>query len=350
MMTKPTTISSVVSPRSLVLVSFLWSVVFIGSAAHVSGHKNPPNSNHVGRRRVGFDAVTNNNLNNSIKRRHDHDHHSMMNTRRRNYWVDKTHDVSSSSTTTIHPSPSEVVWLLRGGASCENCNELASSAYDWAINLGAPAALVAGAVVATIYENLRSGSLDIQKNDNVYTRFAKKTTSLLLYSSFALQMISIFVTTITGTMLLSKDFSNLESTANHLHTPLQFLHEHFEFEYLTSRLSFLQGLLNWLGGVALEHTIRRKEEGLAAYKMNTFVASATCTLILLLFSFYNAHLTFYKNYFDMWMTWIRITFQRFFLHYPPRPLAVLFIPCSLYTIYTLYDAYQVHLNDESTYE
>ena len=83
--------------------------------------------------------------------------------------------------------------------------------------------------------------------------------------------------------------------------------------------------------------------------MNLFVASSTCTLILLLFAFYNNHLTFYNNYAEMCVTWFNVTFKRFFLQNPPRPLAYLFIPFSLYTIYALYDAFQTHDDEESKY-
>jgi hypothetical protein len=80
---------------------------------------------------------------------------------------------------------------------------LATEAYDWCINLGAPAALVAGAVIATIYEQNNSNKLAIRKNDQKWVQFAKKMSRLLLLSAFVLEIISIFVTTVTGTALLS---------------------------------------------------------------------------------------------------------------------------------------------------
>ena len=216
---------------------------------------------------------------------------------------------------------------LRGGGAVE---DLVGPAYDWCMNLGAPAALVAGAVVATLYENVRGGALEIRKGDSAYNKLAKKLTTLLLLTAFAFQIVSIFVTTVTGTMLLTEDVSHLKITAT---TALGFMREHYEFEYLTARLSFLQGLLNWLAAVAVEHTIPREDEGQAAMKMNNFVASSLVTLILLLLGFYNRHLTFYANYGEMCHRWLHVAFHRFVGQWPPRKLAFLYVPSSILTLF-----------------
>jgi hypothetical protein len=216
---------------------------------------------------------------------------------------------------------------LRGGGT----DELVGAAYDWCMNLGGPAALVAGAVIATLYENVRGGALEVRKGDSKYASFAKRLTSILLLSAFGFLVVSIFVTTVTGTMLLSRDFSNLKVTAT---STLGFLEEHFEFEYLTSRLCFLQGLLNWLASVALEHTIPRKGEGKAAIRMNRFVATSLATLIICLFSFYNAHLTFYQNYFHMCSRWFHVSAKRYFGQWPPRPMMFLYLPGCIMSVYT----------------
>jgi hypothetical protein len=226
---------------------------------------------------------------------------------------------------------------LRGGsgpssssaAAVFNAEELGVMAYDWCVNLGAPAALVAGAVVATLYENVRGGALDVYQDDPAYTVFAKKATNVLLLSAFGLQIISIFVTTVLGTMLVTRDFASFPlkhaATAAMVTTPLAFLREYFEFEYLTARISFLQGLLNWLGAVALEHTIpRRKKQGRAGREMDQFIASSLGTLLVLLLAFYNAHLTFYDNYLHMVWRWCVVFFKRYFQEF--RPLAFVYIP------------------------
>jgi hypothetical protein len=221
--------------------------------------------------------------------------------------------------------PSSLV-TLRGGVVTD---ELVTAAYDWCINLGAPAALVAGAVVATLYENVRGGGMDVEKDDSQYGRFAKKLTNMLLLSAFALQIISIFVTTVTGTMLLSRDFSNLKVTST---TALGFLREHFEFEYLTSRLSFLQGLLNWVAGIALEYSIPRKGMGRVSVNMDRFVTFSLATLAFFLLSFYNGHMTFYDNYFQMLSRWCQVFVKRYFISW--RPMMILYVPGCIGMVYT----------------
>ena len=99
--------------------------------------------------------------------------------------------------------------------------------------------LVAGAVIATIYENVGSGSLDIDRNnDTRLVMFGKRLTRLLLLSAFAFEVLSIFVTTVTGNMLLSHTEASLDAMmpskmVNKYSTPLSFLHDNFEFEYLS---------------------------------------------------------------------------------------------------------------------
>ena len=215
---------------------------------------------------------------------------------------------------------------LRGGGD----NEVAFNAYEWCVNLGAPAALVAGAVLATLYESVRGGALEVREGDGRYARLAKKVTTLLLLSAFALQIASIFVTTVTGTVLLSRDWTDVPTEAA---APLALLREQYEFEYLTSRLSFLQGLINWLAGVALDFTIPSEGASETARRMNAFGAALMLTLIVLLISFYNAHMTFYRNYYEMLSRWAVVFTQRFFLGWRERPLFWLYVPAMIGSLY-----------------
>jgi hypothetical protein len=230
--------------------------------------------------------------------------------------------VSRHSTAALH--------TLRGGGAGQvlDIDELVGDAYDWCNNLGAPAALVAGAVIATLYENFRGGQLELHPGDTPYVMAAKKLTNMLLLSAFAMQIVSIFVTTVMGGVLRSYDYSSTTSTAT---SGLAFLQEQYEFEFLTSRLSFLQGLIHWLAGVALEYTIPRKGEGQAAKKMDHFIAISLATLIVLLLSFYNSHLTFYPNYFQMLLRWVHVTAIRYFETF--QPLMILYIPGILLSCY-----------------
>ena len=164
---------------------------------------------------------------------------------------------------------------LRGG----EVSDLAMNAYEWCHNLSSPAALIAGAVVATIYENMGSGALDINASkDSKWVIFGKRCCRLLLLSAFACEVLSIFITTVTGTMLLSHteaslDAYNLNKMVSKYTTPLSFLHDNFEFEYLTARITFLQGLLNWLGAIALGH-ILPSGESTDSRVMNQFIGAS----------------------------------------------------------------------------
>jgi hypothetical protein len=129
------------------------------------------------------------------------------------------------SATSRRCAPREIVTALmlsipRGGQVSDD--DLAQAAFDWTSQLGAPAALVAGAVLATLSETRES--LVPHKNDKVWIRVAKKLCRALLLSSFAFEVFCIFVTTVTGTMLLSHgDVPAGQHAGIHYHSPMGFL-------------------------------------------------------------------------------------------------------------------------------
>ena len=67
------------------------------------------------------------------------------------------------------------------------------------MNLGSPAALVAGAVIGSLYEFNRNEDLELERKDSKLIRAAKKFSKLLLVFAFALELLSIFVVTVMGT-------------------------------------------------------------------------------------------------------------------------------------------------------
>ena len=130
-------------------------------------------------------------------------------------------------------------------------------------------------MIATIYETIGSGALDIDGKDTKRIKFAKRFTRYLLLTAFALEIISIFVTTVCGTMLMSRTEDVLDALVEVTKdtTPLSFLHDNFEFEYLTARITFLQGLLNWILAIALGHFIPG-DESKETRVMNKFIGSS----------------------------------------------------------------------------
>ena len=135
-----------------------------------------------------------------------------------------------------------------------------------------------------------------------------------------------------GTMLLSHgDVPAGVRAGEAYHSAMGFLSHNHEFEYLTSRVTFLQGLLNWLAAVALEVAIPKKGEGVAARKLNRFIASSLVSIILMIISFYNGHMTFYENYSEMLLRYAVVTLKRFFWRWPVRPMSFLSLPALIYT-------------------
>jgi hypothetical protein len=196
-------------------------------------------------------------------------------------------------------------------ASAADVFEVATGAFDWTCNLGAPAALVAGAVMATSQEYKDDESLVTREADHRWVRQAKKMIKVLLVGSFACEVLCVFVSTVTGTMLLSsgEGTAHAVKTLRGRDTAMGFLQANHEFEYLTCRLSFLNGLLSWLGAVALKYAIPQPEEGESTRKMNRFAASLLTSTMVLMVSFYNAHLNFYPNYIQMVLRWCKLAWH-----------------------------------------
>lgn len=195
---------------------------------------------------------------------------------------------------------------------------------------------------------MRSGDLDISPQDNKKTRFGKKLCRLLLLSAFALEVMSIFVTTVTGTMLLSRPLEEMAHLVpvTETTTPLGFLQDNFEFEYLTARITFLQGLLNWLAAIGLGYAIPTPEEEPSTRAVNRFLGQSLLVSMILMLAFYNSHMNFYGNYAHMLCRYIKVTYFRFVHRWPPRPLMVLFVPASVRALYLGFKAFQDYRADD----
>jgi hypothetical protein len=103
----------------------------------------------------------------------------------------------------------------------------AFDAWEWTNAIGAPAALVAGAVLVTLSETREDTSP--RKSDSKKTRFFKLGMRFLLLSSFAFEVVSIFVATMTGSVLLGHSEQKLASKMIGYGSPLQLMHHHLEY-------------------------------------------------------------------------------------------------------------------------
>ena len=165
--------------------------------------------------------------------------------------------------------------------------------------------------------------------DSTTLKVFKKLCRYMLLTSFGLEIISIFVTTVTGTMLLSHGDAKILKSFKYA-SPMGFLKHNWEFEYLTARIAFLQGLFHWLAAVSLELLIPKPGEGKAA-RMNYFTASSLGTNLVAMVSFLNRHMTFYDNYFHMWRNYLGVCFRHFI--WPIRPLTAVLLPMMGLTIF-----------------
>lgn len=191
------------------------------------------------------------------------------------------HSPSSCTTTQLNAGAKggiELAGLLYDSTST------AFDAWEWTANLGAPAALVAGAVLVTLSETRET--MQPKRSDKSWIRFAKQGFRFLIMSSFALEVVSIFVSTVTGTVLLSHGQQVAKKAIGYV-APLELLHHHHEFEYLTIQIGFLQGLFNWLVAVALEQIIPKENETKSAQRMNKCMAACIVTLCIWIQAFYN---------------------------------------------------------------
>jgi hypothetical protein len=109
---------------------------------------------------------------------------------------------------------------------CKSKHNKAFDAWEWTANIGAPAALVAGAVLVTLGETRETTGP--KRTDPQGIRFLKRTMRFLLLSSFAMEVLSIFVSTMTGSVLLGHGAQTVSRKAIGYASPLQLLYYHHE--------------------------------------------------------------------------------------------------------------------------
>lgn len=209
---------------------------------------------------------------------------------------------------------------------------------EWTANIGAPAALVAGAVLVTLGETREESAP--KKTDSKLFRRAKLSLRFLLLSSFALEVISIFVSTMTGSVLLGQ--GPAKKAIGYL-SPLQLLHHHHEFEFLTTQICFLQGLLHWLGAVAIDLWLPKDKETVSAKRMNKSLSLWLVTLIVWMLAFYNHHLTFYSDYGSMLKRFVLLFVKRYLAF---RPMALLYVPLSFVSGISTWKAFKSPPEDD----
>jgi len=223
----------------------------------------------------------------------------------------------------------------------------ALNAFEWTANMGAPAALIGGAVLVTLSETRES--LSPQKDDKKWIRLSKLCMRYLLLTSFALEVISIFVGTMTGGILLSHGPQQKIAKIVGYQSPLQLLHHHHELEYLTTQICFLQGLLNWLGAVSLELLLPRPNENKTSRKMNQCLAGWLFSFMIWMVAFYNNHLSFYSDYMSMLKRFVILFVKDYFFGKSFRPLSILYGPAFAISSFWTWRAFSSPPEDDEEY-
>jgi hypothetical protein len=106
--------------------------------------------------------------------------------------------LTTHKTSRTVPVSLQIISNIRGGGEID-ASKIVDESYGWLMSLGAPAALVAGAVIGSLYEFNRNDDLELEKKDGKLIKTAKKFSKLLLVFAFALELLSIFVVTVMGT-------------------------------------------------------------------------------------------------------------------------------------------------------
>jgi hypothetical protein len=178
-------------------------------------------------------------------------------------------------------------------------------------------------------------------------RFLTCLLTLRLSLSFSRNFTTVVsITTILINDLLLPQHGDTPGALMNLafNSPMGFLKSNWEFEYLTSRIAFLQGLFHWLASVALELMVPKEGEGVAARRMNRFTSSALLTILVAMLSFLNTHMTFYSNYAQMLRRYAVVCFRTFL--WPLRPLTALMLPMTVFSSYLGYRAFTTPGSDE----
>merc|ERR1712176_760986 len=154
-----------------------------------------------------------------------------------------------------------------------------------------------------------------------WARYMKRSAHVLLITALAMSLFSIFGTTVTGTMLKGLGDGHktdwVETTS-----PMAFMHRNLPFEFLICRFCFLQGLLNWMLGLALMYIGNAPAAGgKASTKIYFFFGFLLLSVVLLMVAFLNKHMSFYANYMGMVAHFAEVFVNQYFLCENVRPMA-----------------------------
>ena len=226
---------------------------------------------------------------------------------------------------------------LRGGAITE-INAI-SGACSWMTGIRTPATLVAGSALSSFLAF--SHELKMDPTDTFVTKTLKRFCLVLLFSSFFLEVFCIFASTVTSTWLMafgSENTPTLQGINPMATSAISFLERELEFEFVTMRLFFIQGLLGWLTGVAVRFLLPclKSETARADRELAKFYSRGLVTLVLMMLHYFQRHIVFYPTYAHMVARFFVLGAKRFWP--PSNPLIICAAAASAWTISALVTA------------
>jgi hypothetical protein len=108
---------------------------------------------------------------------------------------------------------------------------------------------------------------------------------------------------------------------------------------LTTQITFLQGLLNWLGAVTVELILPKPKETTSAKRLNKALAAWLISFTLWMLAFYNSHVNFYSDYASMLKRFFVLFWQKYFVETPFRPMLFLYGPSFLVSTFLTWRAF-----------
>lgn len=178
-----------------------------------------------------------------------------------------------------------------GSCSASSNDTLIDDAMNWAVQLLAAGSVVAGAVLSTLSSFL---SFDDQKirDERRLLRFLRLFARTLLVTSVTMEILCIYSACVLITTLLHE--KSFGTTKDFDGSAITFLQTNFEVEYLVIVVGFLQGLIQWLAGIACYMTIPSEHE--VVRKTNQFLAFMIVSVVLSLMSALDGKEPFYGGY------------------------------------------------------
>ena len=205
---------------------------------------------------------------------------------------------------------------MNGGAT--GLVDLTNEAAGFFINLRIPATLLVGASLGVLFAG--SVSKEAMKTRPKLERECIRCYNSCIFLSFVLALTTSAFATAASVKIMHADFNPLAESAYAL------LCREFEFEFITTRLSYLSSLMAFMVGITsrafVEYNLldseRRDEFYVLCFGMMAIVTH--------LGSYINSTLYSSQNLLGMAFTLARIVVERAFLEH--RPLQILSLGCS----------------------